>query len=183
MDLAEALRNYREKIVAQWVDYTLSTYGAAEFFSKQRDKFANPVGGNIREGLDKIFLQLAKSADGKAADAEQFREPLQQILLIRSVQEFTPSQAVAPLNAVKHITRELLAGDKERSIFIKDLYDFEFAVDLLMLSAFDIYMEARERLYKTRIAEIKSGNFILAESRCPSKSFLAEPLIPTVKNL
>lgn len=177
MDLAEALRNYREKIVAQWVDYTLSTYGAAEFFSKQRDKFANPVGGNIREGLNKIFLLLAKGAEVAA-----FREPLEQILLIRSVQEFTPSQAVAPLNAVKHITREILAGDKERSVFIKDLYDFEFAVDLLMLSAFDVYMEARERLHRTRIAEIKSGNFILAESRCPSKLFSAENQIPTLKD-
>jgi hypothetical protein len=48
------------------------------------------------------------------------------------------------------------------------LYDFEFAVDLALLAAFDIYMNYRERLYKVRMAEVKSGSQILTDSRCPS---------------
>jgi hypothetical protein len=84
------------------------------------------------------------------------------------VQEFSPSQAVAPLNAVKHITREVFAADKERSQLVAELYDFEFAVDLAVLAAFDIYMQYRERLYQVRIKEIRSGSYILTDSRCPS---------------
>lgn len=164
MDLAEAFRNYREKIVDKWVDYTLSTYISSDFFKREKDKFANPVGGSIREALEQLFDLLVNNKD-----PQQFREPVEKFVRIRAVQEFTPAQAVAPLNAVKHITREILAADKERSVFIKDLYDFEFNVDLAVLAAFDLYMESRERLYQTRIREIKSGSHILTDAKCPSK--------------
>jgi hypothetical protein len=164
MDLAEAFRNYKEKIIEKWVEYTLSTYGASGFFIKERDKFANPVGGNIREALNKLFPLLVSGSDTK-----EFLPALEQILSIRSVQEFTPSQAVSPLNAVKHITREILSADKERRHLVDKLYDFEFAVDLAVLAAFDVYMRYRERLYQVRIAEIKSGSHILTDNRCSSK--------------
>jgi hypothetical protein len=164
MDLAEAFRNYRDKIVDKWVEYTLSTYQSSSFFIKERDIFANPVGGNIREALKKLFPLLAKGAE-----TEDLIPPLEQIMQIRSIQEFSPSQAVAPLNAVKHITREILAADKERRHLLPELYDFEFAVDLAVLAAFDIYMQCRERLYQTRIQEIKSGTHLLTDSKCPSK--------------
>jgi len=168
MDLAEGFRNYRDKIVDKWVEYTLSTYTSSSFFIKERDTFANPVGGNIREALGKLFVLFSKGADSK-----EYVAPLEQIMSIRSVQEFTPSQAIAPLNAVKHITREVFAADKERSHLVAELYDFEFAVDLALLAAFDIYMSYRERLYKVRMAEVKSGSRILTDSRCPS-SMLSE---------
>lgn len=163
MDLAEGFRNHGEKIVNKWVEYTLSTYGSSSFFVKERDKFANPVGGNIREALGKLFLLVSRGADSK-----EFVTPIKQIMSIRSVQEFSPSQAVAPLNAVKHITRDIFSGDKERNHLVADLYDFEFAVDLAVLAAFDIYMEFRERLYQVRINEIRSGSHILTDSKCPS---------------
>ena len=170
LDLAEAFRNYREKIIDRWVDYALSTYGAADFFRREKDRFANPTGMTIRDGLEKLYDLLTRGADPK-----DFRGPVDQIVRLRAVQEFSPSQAIAPLNAVKHITRDLLSKDKERSVFVKDLYDFEFAVDLAVLAAFDIYMEARERLYQIRMRELKSGAHILTDSRCPSKILQAKP--------
>jgi len=172
MDLAEGFRNHREKIVNKWVEYTLSTYASSGFFVKERDKFANPVGGNIRQALGELFLLLSKGADSK-----EFSPPLEQIISIRSVQDFTPSQAISPFNAVKHITREIFAADNERKHLVDELYDFEFAVDLAMLAAFDIYMQFRERLYQVRINEIKSGSHILTDSRCPSK------LLPDKNNI
>ena len=163
MELDEAFRNYEDKIVNLWVDYTLSTYKASKFFKKERDKFANPVGGNTYEALSKLFKLLAKNADPK-----EFIAPLDQIMRIRSIQEFTASEAVGPIHAVKHITREILEKDKERRHLLADLYDFEFAVDLAVLAAFDLYMQCREQLYKVRIQEIKSGTHILTDSKCPS---------------
>ena len=164
MDLAEGFRCHGEKIVKKWVEYTLATYSSSNFFIKERDKFANPVGGNVREALGKLFPMLTAGADSK-----EFAKPLEQIISIRSIQEFSPAQAVAPLNAVKHITRDVFSADKERKHLVSELYDFEFTVDLAVLAAFDIYMQCRERLYKVRIAEIKSGSHILTDSKCPSK--------------
>ena len=163
MDVAEGFRCHREKIVDRWVEYFLSTYISSGFFVKEKDKFANPVGGNLREGLQRLFLLLSKGAD-----PAEFTAPLEQIISIRSVQEFTPAQAVAPLNGIKHIVREVFEADKERKQLVSGLYDFEFSVDLAVLAAFDIYMKYRERLYQVRINEIRSGSHILTDSKCPS---------------
>jgi hypothetical protein len=163
MDLAEAFRNYHKKIVGQWVDYTLSTYKSSKFFRKEGDKFANPVGGVTKEALNALFLLLAKNAE-----PQTFVAPLEKIMRIRAIQDFVPSQAVSPIHAVKHITRDILAKDKERCHLIAELYDFEFAVDMAVLAAFDLYMESRERLYSVRMEEFKSGRNIYTDSKCPS---------------
>lgn len=117
----------------------------------------------MREALDALFLLLAKNAD-----PQEFVAPIKKIVAIRAVQEFAPSVAVSPLHAVKHITREILAADTERCHLIDELYDFEFAVDMAVLVAFDLYMECRERLYSVRIDEVKSGRNIYTDSKCPS---------------
>ena len=163
MDLQEALWNYREKIVDKWVDYTLSTYLSSTFFKNEQDKFANPTGGTVRDSLSSIFSLLRKAE----ADAD-YASAVEPFMLLRSVQDFSPSQAVAPINAVKHITREVLKKDKETKDFVNDLYDFDFAVDLSMLAAFDTYVACRERLYQLRVNEIKTGKHVLTDSKCPS---------------
>ena len=163
LDLAEAFRNYEDKIVDKWVDYTLSSYKSSVFFKKSPDKFANPVGGNTKEALKALFKLLAKNAD-----PEEFTAPIGQVMQIRSIQEFTASEAAGFIFAVKHITRALLEKDSERKHLISELYDFEFAVDLAALQAFDLYMQCREQLYLVRIKEIKTGTHILTDSKCPS---------------
>ncbi len=165
MELGEALHNNRYKIVDRWVDYTLSTYKSSSFFKKEKDAFANPIGGIVRTVLKQLFSLLLQGGD-----AHVYNEPLSRMMHLRSVQDFSPSQAVAPLNAVKHITREILSSDKETKHLVGELYDFEFAVDLAMLAAFDLYMGCREKIYKVRINEIKSGNHVLTDSTCPSRA-------------
>ena len=165
MKLEEALHNNRYKIVDRWVEYTLKTYKASQFFSRQKDSFANPIGGTVRDSLKKIFSLLIENQETTA-----YKEPLSRLMHLRSVQEFTPSQAVAPLNAVKHITRDVLSADKETKLFIGELYDFEFSVDLAVLAAFDLYVECREKIYQIRVDEIRSGKQILTDSACPSKA-------------
>lgn len=165
MKLEEALHNNRYKIVDRWVEYTLETYKASQFFTREKDSFANPVGGTIRDSLKKIFSLLTQNQETAA-----YKEPLSRLMHLRSVQDFTPSQAVAPLNAVKHITRDVLAADKETKPLIEELYDFEFSVDLAVLAAFDLYVECREKIYKIRVDEIRSGKQILTDGACPSKA-------------
>ncbi|PID76571.1 MAG: hypothetical protein CSB24_05945 [Deltaproteobacteria bacterium] len=170
MDLQEALRDYREKIVNEWVDYTLSTYESSKFFKREQDKFANPTGGTVRDALSGLFSLLAQ-ADKDGEQDPDYRDAVMPLMLLRSVQEFTPSQAVAPINAVKHIVRKVLASDKETRHLASELYDFDFKVDLAMLAAFDQYTASRERMYQLRVNEIKTGKSVLTDSKCPSKLF------------
>ena len=165
IDLAEAFRCHREKIVERWVKYALSGYQAPDFFLREGDPFANPIGGAIRQTFDQLLPLLAQKPE-----RQKFGEILGHIVRIHAVQGLVPSQALAPLYAVKHIVREVLAADKERAALAADLYDFDFAVDIAALAAFDLYMEARERLYATRLAEFKSGRHTLTDGGCPSKA-------------
>lgn len=164
LDLAEGFRNHQDTIIARWVEYALSSYSSSAFFKKESDPFANPVGGNFRQAFAALFPLLLRGAP-----REEYQEPLERFVSIRAVQQFTPSQAIAPLNAVKHIVREVFAKDRERAHLAAELYDFDFAVDIALLAAFDIYMGYRERLYAVRLEEIRSGSHILTDSRCPSK--------------
>ena len=163
MDRTEALRNNEAKILALWTELLLDTYSAPDFFKKSLDRFANPVGGNIREGLTKLFRLLTEGADASA-----FAEPLDQIIRIRAVQEFTPSQAVAPLLELKAVVRQTFSADENCRDLLADLLPFDCAVERMVLQAFDLYMDCRERLYKARIRELKSGSYILTDASCAS---------------
>ncbi len=163
-DLAEGFGVHQGEIIDRWVDYALSSYSSSTFFKKEKDSFANPVGANCRQAFTSLFPLLVKGRE--RAEYEAF---LEQFVSIRAVQEFSPSQALAPLNAVKHIVREVFAADEACQHLAAELYDFDFAVDLCLLAAFDIYMRYRERLYTVRLQEIRSGSHILTDSKCPSK--------------
>ncbi len=163
MDRAEALLKNEAKILALWTERMLDTYAAPDFFKKSSDRFANPVGANIREGLTKLFRLLVAGAD-----AQDFIEPLDQIIRIRAVQEFTPSQAVGPLLELKTAVRQVFSADESCRSLLAELLPFDCAVERMILQAFDIYMNCRERLYKARIQELKSGSYILTDSACPS---------------
>ena len=168
MPLEEALHNNRYKIVDKWVEYTLTTYESSSFFLREKDAFANPIGGTVRDALKKLFALLAQG--GNDTDSDALSEPLSQLMHLRSVQDFSPAQAIAPLNAVKHITREILESDKETAPLVSELYDFEFRVDLAVLAAFDLYVDCREKVYQIRVNEIKSGKHILTDGGCPSQA-------------
>jgi hypothetical protein len=45
---------------------------------------------------------------------------------------------------------------------------FEATMDIVAHTVFDLYTVCRERLYQVRIAELKSGNHIMADGGCPS---------------
>jgi hypothetical protein len=41
-------------------------------------------------------------------------------------------------------------------------------IDRMALTAFNIYCECREQLYRNRIRELKSGSALLTDAACPS---------------
>jgi hypothetical protein len=94
---------------------------------------------------------------------------LDQVIRIRAVQEFTPAQAVAPILELKWVVRQVFSANKNARAFLGELDAFDCEVDRASLEAFNIYTECRERLYQTRIRELKSGSYILTDTPCSSK--------------
>lgn len=170
LNLHKALRAQREKIVSLWVDRTLDSYISSGFFKTSRDRFANPVGANIREGLGRLYDQLLEGAL-----PETMLAPLDQVIRIRAVQEFSPSQAVAPILELKWVVRKVLGKQRAEGGLETELDGFDLEVERLALLAFDMYTECREQLYRNRIQELKSGRHILTDSGCVSSLVRQQP--------
>ncbi len=163
MTIFEALRQKKTAIVADWVERTLDSYVAPGHFKQSRDRFANPVGANTSEALARLFDLLC--GEDESPDCA---EPLDQLLRIRSVQEISPSQAVAPVLELKWVVRRLLAKDKAGASLLPELHLFDLRVEKAALAAFDVYVACRERLFQVRLDEFKSGRHLLAGAVCPS---------------
>ncbi|MCI5221215.1 MAG: hypothetical protein D3924_00675 [Candidatus Electrothrix sp. AR4] len=163
MNLLETLKNKEEEILSIWIERTLDSYTSSGFFKRAKDQFANPVGANISQGLATIFQLILIEAE-----PQKFAEPLDQVIRIRAVQEFTPAQALAPILELKWVIKQVFSADKECRELLAELAAFDCDVDRIALTAFDMFMECRDRLYRARIRELKSGSYILTDSSCAS---------------
>ena len=154
----------KEVIVRKWTDLVLDSYGSPEFFKKQKNRFANPIGSTILEGLHEIYTILA---EGK--ELGLMAKPLESIIKIRAVQDFTPSQSVSFVYLLKKIVRQELAKDRKNSVEQENLTELDGRIDQAALMAFDFYMDCRERLSQIRINEVLSGRHTLTDgTKCMS---------------
>jgi hypothetical protein len=164
MNIETLLVEKKKVIVQKWIDQVLDSYGSPEFFKKQKDRFANPIGSTVSDGLLKLYSVLAENRD-----IEEASKPLEDIIKIRAVQDFTPSIAVSFVYLLKNIVREELSREKNLEEPFASLSAFETRVDKAALMAFDFYMDCRERLHKIRVNEVLSGRSALTDgTKCVS---------------
>ncbi len=151
----------------KWFHQILESYPAdsMKFFEGEKDRFNNPVGYTISRETKNIFNELLQ--DG---DYNRLYTPLDNILKIRSVQDFTPSRAVAFIFLLKNVIREELFEEITNGHILQELREFEAKIDMLALLAFDVYSNCREKIYRIRVNEIKKGNYRLSGRTDPSSS-------------
>ena len=158
------LAEKKKKIVRNWTDLVLDSYESPEFFKTQKNRFANPMGSTISEGLQEIYAILAEEKELGLVS-----KPLENIIKIRAVQDFTPSQSVSFVYLLKKIVRQELARDKKSSVGQESLMELDNRIDQVALMAFDIYMDCRERLHQIRVNEVLSGRHTLTDgTKCGS---------------
>jgi hypothetical protein len=164
MNIETLLVEKKKAIVQKWIDQVLDSYGSPEFFKKQKDRFANPIGSTVSDGLTELYSVLVENRDiGEAS------KPLEDIIKIRAVQDFTPSNAVSFVYLLKNIVREELSSEKNREELFDSLSALEARVDKAALMAFDFYMDCRERLHQIRVNEVLSGRSALTDgTKCVS---------------
>lgn len=161
MALTEILKLKREQIVDQWFEAVITTYheDARGSLSRTKAQFTNPVGYNIREGLDGLVQAVLQ---GMLPDT--VRGFLDAIVRIRAVQDFSPSQALSFIFQLKNILRaaagDEAAGDPKTATELTRLDD---VIDDLALFAFDLYMECREKIYDIKAQEARSMTFRLLQ--------------------
>lgn len=155
MTFSKQIQLNKGVIVQRWLDEILATYGkeASLAFGRQKNQFANPVGHTLREGIRVLFDALLYDPTGD--DLERVRQHLHDIIKIRAVQQFTPSQAINFIFQLKQIVRDEMGTKITDPLFLRELAVLEDRIDRLAQDAFDIFVQCREQLLELRVNELK----------------------------
>lgn len=160
--LNDILRKKKPAILKRWLDVISATYSgeAAAFIKGQKNQFTGPMGYTIQEGLEGIVDGLIDEAP-----FDEIAPYLEGIIKIRAVQDFSPSQAVAFIFHLKTIISE----ESQNTSGTRDAVDaaaltaFESKIDTLALISFDLYMEARDKIYQLKTNESNDMVFRLLQ--------------------
>ncbi len=165
----------KDDILARWFDLTLATYApeTAVLWKKQKDRFANPVAYRFKTGMSGVLDELSKS--GETPTAEVFVPHLDEIVRVRAVQDFAPSQAVAFIYLLKKAVRECLWEEVSQQGLYTELLELESRIDVLALISLDIYSKCREKLYQLRINQINTQYSRLLKRAGLVCDFASEP--------
>lgn len=154
MALSDQLRAESSAIAERWLADTLACYSdAARLAFRQEDPFANPVGHALRTGT-----RAAVEALIAGRSPSEIAACLDEIIKIRAVQAFTPSQAVGFVFLLKEIKKEIRGQNylaDSSKIGLTPFAELDRQVDQIALAVFDIYMRYRDQVCDLRINEIK----------------------------
>ncbi|MBS1262118.1 MAG: hypothetical protein MAG453_01457 [Calditrichaeota bacterium] len=175
--LAEILSELRSELIERWSDEILATYPRARIrFAREPDRFSDPLAHILRRDLPVLF----EIAAGGVFDGDRLREALDPLCRLRSVQEFSASEAVQFVFLLKKVVREALtAADWSRAAARADVLAFETRVDRIALHAFDVYTACRETLHEIRTREAgRRSELIVRRFAEKGRRAFAEPVDP-----
>ena len=159
--LKELLNQKKSTIVHNWIELILNSYPAeaVNFLQSKKNQFSNPIGYTITANAEKILDELINDCD-----FEKIKLLLDDIVKIRAVQSFSPSQAVYFLLDLKKAIRDECKIELSDKNVSDELSNFELLIDKMLIVGFELYMEAREKVFNIRVNEIKSKSFKAAET-------------------
>ena len=152
MKLLSLLAERKTSLTQRWLQRLFESYPpeTAIFLKKEKNRFDNPMGHQLSQGLGRILETLVQELD-----REQILAALDEVIRVRALQNFTPSQALAFIFLLKNVIREELARELKDGQFSPELQEVESRIDGMALLGFDIYTERREKLYEIRVTEVR----------------------------
>jgi hypothetical protein len=151
--LNKLLSQKKSIIVEKWIESIITSYPKEtyEFLRLQKNRFSNPAGYIISDCAEKVFSEIMNGYN-----AEIISQSLNDIMRLRAVQDFLPSQAVGFVFLLKQIIRSEIDPEVYDEIISQELSELENRIDETALVAFNLYAEAREKIYEIRIKELKA---------------------------
>jgi hypothetical protein len=152
MQLITHLSEKKSAILGRWLNRLYGSYPpeTAIFLRREKDRFDNPMGYRISEGLEGLYEALLHETE-----RDQVLNFLDEIIRIRALQDYAPSKALAFVFLLKNAMREELAEEIRKEDLAGELLDLEARIDGLALLAFDVYTKRREKLQDLRVDEMK----------------------------
>jgi hypothetical protein len=153
--LDREMTKLRDEILERWIEGVIEDYPeeTAVFLRSKKDRFANPVGASLREGLAELL-------DGifRGVEPDELTPALDRVIRVRAVQDFEPSAAVGFVFDLKDLVREIAGEDTDGLLDTLDQ-----RIESLGLCAFDVYMRCREEMWKIRLQEIRNQSVGIME--------------------
>jgi hypothetical protein len=148
MGLNKLLEKKKSAIIKDWFEAVAATYApdTADFFKRQKDPFANPVGSTLFNGLKQLFEELLLQMDHK-----KIRSCIDPLVRIRAVQDFSPSEATSFILSLKKVIIKNLQKELRDIQILNEFLQLESKIDTLCLIAFDVYVECREKIYELKV--------------------------------
>lgn len=145
----------KSSIVEKWSQLIFKTYPeeTSQFLQLENNRFTNPVGYNIVSAANLLFDELLNDINPGTV-----KPILLDIIKIRAVQDFTPSEAIAFIFLIKEVIREKLKEELKNAELCSELLRFESKIDRVALIAFDLFQECREKVHQIHLKEIKSNS-------------------------
>jgi hypothetical protein len=152
MPLSTHLTEKKAAILGCWLTQIYESYPpeTAIFLRKEKDRFDNPVGYRISQGLEGLYHALLHDTD-----RDKVLTCLDEIIRIRALQNFAPSQALAFIFLLKNVVRTELAKEIREENLGAAMLELESRIDGLALLGFDVYTKRREKLLDIRVDEAK----------------------------
>ena len=132
--------------------------GNFKIHKDNKDRFGNPVVYSIHNGLEIIFDEIIAESHTARLD-----EALEDIIKIKSLQAEKPSIAVDFLFHLKKIIKDELDDSIQDGFYPGEIEKLNIDIDNLILSAFDIFMKCREKIYDIKSKEIMMRSYKLLE--------------------
>ncbi len=180
MRLNNLLAQRKTAIIKNWFTLAIETYppDTASFLKRQKDPFSNPVGRTISKGLEGLFNELLKEMDYEIITS--FLDP---IIRIRAIQNFSPSQAVSFIILLKKAIRENTKKEVPEEQLFNELLLFESKIDQLVMIAFNLYMQCREKIYDLKANEMRNSTYkAFKRAGLVSEIPEVEPVIEPITN-
>jgi hypothetical protein len=158
MKLKELLYKKRDDILKQWFDLIIETYPqeTALFLRNKKDRFSNPVGSIIFDGAKNLLDEILQGVN-----PENVPIFLDNIIRVRAVQDFLPSEAISFVFTLKKVIRKELSNEIRHNGLAEELLEFESQIDNLAKLSFDIFMKCREKIYEIKAMELNRQTYTL----------------------
>jgi len=156
MRLNNLLEQRKTTIIKDWFVLAVETYppDTASFLKRQKDPFANPVGRTVSRGLEGLFNELLKEMDYETITS--FLDP---IIRIRAIQNFSPAQAISFIFLLKKVIRENTKKEVSEEQLFNELLLFESKIDQLVMIAFNLYMQCKEKICDLKANEMRNSTY------------------------
>ncbi|UCH82247.1 MAG: RsbRD N-terminal domain-containing protein [Nitrospiraceae bacterium] len=156
MKIYSLLAEKKPDVLKKWFALILETYPkeTSSFLKSQNSQTRNPVTQAIYEGIEGIFNGLVHEDD-----EDKLNIYLDNVIRVRAIQDFSPSEAVSFIFSLKEVIRKELDKEICDPKMFKELLGLETRIDSLANSAFEIYMKCREKIYEIKANEMRNWTY------------------------